>query len=258
VVYVIAFTILVVLLSTLYPAVVATRAAVPSGKRTWSLPANDGNQMQLLLPFIYQPNLVSGLVEYLDDYFQRFSEASTGEMIATRQLKRRAAAAAGQYDYDLEYTLALSPYDLGVTQTVSFNAHFNSEINSYQIQMTIRRVSGQDSNWVTTNRPFLEKLRKHMMHWRNMSSDNQRIYVSRADAEFSGLSPAHVEPPPAQFATDSVPVSDVAGGAPEAFKADSDLTLFDEGAGPEAKGSVDVKTADDATLPTPSDDDKTS
>jgi hypothetical protein len=75
---------------------------VPSGKRTWSLPANDGNQMQLLMPFIYQPNLVAGIVEYLDDYFQRFGEASTGEMIATRSVKQREGDGAEGYSYDLE------------------------------------------------------------------------------------------------------------------------------------------------------------
>jgi hypothetical protein len=240
----------VVLVSTLYPAVVATRAAVPSGKRTWSLPANDGNQMQLLLPFIYQPNLVSGIVEYLDDYFQRFSEASTGEMIATREVKRRDDV-DGTQRYELKYTLALSPYDLGVTQTVCFDAHMNTEINSYQIEMTIQRVSGQDSNWVTTNRPFLEKLRKHMMHWRNMSRDNQRIYVARADAEFAGLPYVPAEPAPAPFASDSVPVNDPVSGKPEAFKAEDDLKLFSEPAAPETTRETDGSSADDdATPPT--------
>jgi hypothetical protein len=248
----------VVLVSTLYPAVVATRAAVPSGKRTWSLPANDGNQMQLLLPFIYQHRLVAGIVEYLDDYFQRFSEASTGEMIATREVKERTADGEGTHSYDLRYVLALAPYDLGVTQAVHFEARLNTEINSYQITMTIQRVSGQDSNWVTTNRPFLEKLRKHMMHWRNMSADNQKIYVSRAEAEFSGLSPEHVEPMPAPFEEDSVPVNEADGGAPEALKPDGGLALFDEGAGPEAKKKIEDGPADDPAPPLTESDDKTS
>ena len=66
VVYVIMFTVAVVLLSTIYPSIVATRAAVPSGKRKWSLPENDGKVMNVVFPFIYQHNLIFGIIGYLD------------------------------------------------------------------------------------------------------------------------------------------------------------------------------------------------
>jgi ABC-type antimicrobial peptide transport system permease subunit len=179
VVYVIVFTILVVMLSTLYPAIVATKAAVPSGKRTWSMPAHDGLRMELLMPFICRPDLIVGMMAYLEDYFDRFTEASVGEIIARLESRERGRDAAGRETYTLRYNLALAPFDLGVTQTVEFHAAFDDQLSAYRIRLRIDRVSGQDNNWVTTNRPFLEKLRAYLMHWRNLGASQQGLFVER-------------------------------------------------------------------------------
>ncbi|NLB56171.1 MAG: FtsX-like permease family protein, partial [Lentisphaerae bacterium] len=62
--YVIIFTVAVVVLSTIYPALVATEAAVPSGKRKWWLTQHDRNRMEVLFPFIYHPKLAIGIVTF--------------------------------------------------------------------------------------------------------------------------------------------------------------------------------------------------
>lgn len=184
--YVILFTIAVVLLSTLYPAVVATKSAVPSGKRTWSLPDNDGQTMNITFPFIYQPSVASGIMAYVERYFSRFSEASIGNLIAVMKNARRVYDEKGRAVFEMNYELALAPYDLGVTQTATLILAFDYHIEAYRLRMKLDRISGQDTNWVSTNRPFLEQLRKHLMHWRNISSEEHRSYVSQADKLFDG------------------------------------------------------------------------
>ncbi len=184
--YVIVFTISIVLLSTLYPAIVATKAAVPSGKRTWSMPSHDGRTMKVVFPFIYRPDLVVGVLFYLDDYLSRFSEASTGDLIAQRNTLCRGQDAAGRPAYRLGYHIALAPFDLGVTQQVDFEAVYNPAVEAYGLTMTITRVSGQDSNWVTTNQPFLERLRKFLLHWRNMSQAEHTLNARKGADLFAG------------------------------------------------------------------------
>jgi ABC-type antimicrobial peptide transport system permease subunit len=179
VVYVIVFTIVVVMLSTLYPAIVATKAAVPSGKRTWSMPAHDGQRMEVVMPFICRPDLIVGLMAYLEDYFSRFTEASVGDIISHLASRERGQDAAGRETYTLRYNLALAPFDLGVTQTVEFQAAYDDQLEAYRIRLRIDRVSGQDNNWVTTNRPFLEKLRAYLMHWRNLGAAQQALFFER-------------------------------------------------------------------------------
>ncbi len=177
VVYVILFTVTVVLLSTLYPAHVATKAAVPSGKRKWSIPPNDGQTMEIAFPFIYRPELVAGILQYVDQYLGRFSEATLGDLLATRESRTRTRDAQDRPVYTLQYHLALAPYDLGVTQRVVFTARYDETVRSYRIFMGIHRLSGQDTNWVWTNRPFLERLRQHLMRWRNLTALERQDYT---------------------------------------------------------------------------------
>lgn len=169
VVYVILFTVCVVLLSTIYPSIVATRAAVPSGKRKWSLPDNDGKVMPVVFPFIYQPSLIYGINAYLDEYFARFTEASFGDLIANCKGTKTTKDKNGREILEITYMVALAPFDLGVTQELKFTASYDDKVQAYRLVMLNTRMSGQDSNWTATNMPFLEKLRTYLMHWRNLS-----------------------------------------------------------------------------------------
>ena len=180
VVFAIMLTIGLVLLSTLYPASVATRTAVPSGKRIWSLPEHDGQTMQTVFPFIYQPNLALGVMYYIYEFFANFSEESIGELIAHLKDRHVGEDDHGRPVYRLVYEIALAPFDLGVTQTVTFTARFDEVVQSHRIHMRIDRISGQDSNWATTNKPFLEKLRGLLLRWRNLDSTQYQWYVEQA------------------------------------------------------------------------------
>lgn len=185
VMYVIFFTMAVVLLSTLYPAVVATKVAVPSGKRKWSMPPHDSNRMRVDLPFIYPRALITGTLAYLDDYFGRFTESSLGDLIAGRARTAVDSDEKGRERFRLEYDVALAPFDLGVTQKVIFTAAFDEAVQTYRIAMDAVRVSGQDSNWVTTNKPFLETMRTYLMRWRNLEPVERTEYVKKGGGLFA-------------------------------------------------------------------------
>ncbi|MBO4344455.1 MAG: ABC transporter permease, partial [Victivallales bacterium] len=185
VVYVILFTIAVVLLSTIYPSMVATRAAVPSGKRKWSLPAHDGKVMTVVFPFIYHEELIYGINAYLDEYFSRFTEASFGDLIAKLKGTMAGADEEGRETLEIRYEVALAPFDLGVTQELRFIVSYDTQIQAYRLTMVNTRLSGQDSNWTATNMPFLERMRTYLMHWRNLSPAEHSDYVRRGRALFS-------------------------------------------------------------------------
>jgi len=169
VVYVILFTVGVVMLSTIYPSMVATRAAVPSGKRKWSLPPHDGREMPVVFPFIYQPRLIYGINGYLADYFSRYTEASFGDLIAHCTSCVKEADSQGREVLKVTYDVALAPFDLGVTQKLLFTTAYDDRVQAYRLILLNTRMSGQDSNWTATNQPFLEKLRTYLLHWRNLS-----------------------------------------------------------------------------------------
>lgn len=187
VVYVILFTVAVVLLSTIYPSVVATKAAVPSGKRKWALPEHDGQTMNVMFPFIYQPELILGSIGYLEAYFSRFAEEAFGDLTAELDERSTGRDRRGMTTYRLRYNVALAPFDLGVTQHVVFTAAFSETVQAYRIVANIERISGQDTNWETVNKPFLERLRTYLLHWRNLEAAEHALFVKRGRELFAGV-----------------------------------------------------------------------
>jgi len=184
VVYAILFTMALVILSTIYPGYVATRTAVPSGKRKWSMPDNDGNTMNVVFPFIYQPRLALGVMYYVREFFEPLSEQSSGDLIAELKEADEEKDDAGRPVYSLSYALALAPYDLGVTQKVTFTTRYDEIVQSFRLHMDVERVSGRDTNWVTTNKPFLERMRKLLIRWRNIDPTRQAWFERKAAAMY--------------------------------------------------------------------------
>jgi len=71
-----------------------------------------------------------------------------------------------------------------VTQRVIFRAAFDDRVQAYQLTMGVLRLSGQDTNWMTTNKPFLERLRTYLLHWRNLSAGEHGEYTTEGEAIF--------------------------------------------------------------------------
>lgn len=178
--YVILFTVALVLLSTIYPAMAAVRTAVPSGKRTWSMPQHRDNLMEVVFPFIYQPKIAAGVLAYLEEYFAHFTEISIGDFIAESLAQKCSKDEKARDQFNLDYKVALAPYDLGVTENLKFRLAFDDYVQAYRLVLAVERLSGQDVNWITTNRPFLEHLRKYLMRWRNLDLGQQKLYVQQA------------------------------------------------------------------------------
>ncbi|MEI6219455.1 MAG: FtsX-like permease family protein, partial [bacterium] len=168
VVYAILFTIGLVLLSTIYPAYVATKTAVPSGKHRWDMPKVEGRTMNVAFPFIYQGPMSAGVMYYIYEDFLMCSEKSLSSLIATFESKTMADDVDGRPVYTLTYSVGLTPFDLGVTQRVKLCAQYDAAVKSYRLRMLVEHLSGLDTNWVALNRFFLERMRRFLMVWRNM------------------------------------------------------------------------------------------
>ena len=177
VVWAIIFTIGLVLLSTLYPAWVAVRTAVPSGTSRWGLPEHDGQRMRVDLPFIYEPGLAVGVMAYLHEILAGCVDDSMSELLADVRSLNGKETANGHPVLKAGYGLALAPFDLGVTQAMLIKAQFVPVLDSYEMTLDIQRESGQDSSWAAVNQPMLERFRKALLRWRNMDPARHQEYV---------------------------------------------------------------------------------
>ncbi|MBI4531532.1 MAG: M28 family peptidase, partial [Candidatus Latescibacteria bacterium] len=104
----------VVLLSTLYPAWKASQMAVPDVTRKWKLPPPDGDEWRFEFPFTVGSREVVGLCTFLRGYFESYSEESIG-IFYTDAVYLRAAETEYGESYFIEMTIWLAPFDLGVS-----------------------------------------------------------------------------------------------------------------------------------------------
>ncbi|MCK4416986.1 MAG: ABC transporter permease, partial [Candidatus Latescibacteria bacterium] len=166
-----------VLLSTLYPARKAANMAVPDVTRKWHLPEPEGDDWRFDFPFTVGGAEVLGMYVYLAKVFDSYGEGSIGDFTAGD-----VKLSSIKYDDNLGYRISLmtwlAPYDLGVNQTVIFDAIPTGEHNIHKIVVSIHRVSGEVASWKRLNRGFLQSLRKRFLVWRTVPPGMKEDYTA--------------------------------------------------------------------------------
>ena len=187
---VIVLAVATVMISTIYPALMAARAAVPSGQRRWSVPQPEGDQIQVDFPFSYDASRVVGVCAYLHEFMMQNTEASTGRFLARPgpmgtvpmagpDEAHRADGQEPAHAYAMLYDVAPAPFDLGVNQSVEVYAFYQPKVRAHMLAVHLVRRSGQRHNWVHVNQSFLEMLRKRLLNWRSQRPEHQQAYYQR-------------------------------------------------------------------------------
>jgi hypothetical protein len=214
---VMGMVLMIVVVSSLVPAFLAGRLAVPSHRMSWAVPRPDGDRIRDTLPFTVTGRTSGGVLVFLLEYFDAHREGSIGhfatdafEAIGAGGPLGPAADAAGGAPrppgpsapgpalVGLEGTVWLAPYDLGVRQRVRLGIRPASgpaagspgqaaapEETIYEIDIDLVREAGQVRSWWNLNRVFLGDLRRQLLGWRNLRLDRILDYIRRA-AEGAG------------------------------------------------------------------------
>jgi hypothetical protein len=169
----------VVILSSLVPAFMAGKLAVPSNKMTWSVPRPQQGVIRDTLPFTVTARTADGVVAFLLEYFDAHREGSIGHF-STDNLRIVRAAAGGVERLSLEGTVWLAPYDLGVRQEIRLTIVPTEDEDIYEIHIELLHQSGQESSWWSLNRVFLGDLRRQLLGWRNLKTERVLAYIRQA------------------------------------------------------------------------------
>jgi hypothetical protein len=172
-----------VVLSTLYPARMASRLAVPDVTRKWVLPPPRGDEWDFEFPFTVSGREVTGLYVFFRYYFASFEEQSVGRFY-TSGTTLRPSAEGGEKGYELRMRTWLAPYDLGVSQDVLMRAVPTGDFGVYSIHLRIGRLSGQAATWTRINRGFLNEIRKQFLLWRTLAPAAKAEYGEEAKEIF--------------------------------------------------------------------------
>jgi hypothetical protein len=169
-----------VLISTIYPAVKASRSANPGIQRHWRIPPPSGDVYDLVFPFTVSAYDITGVVSFLREHFENHADEALGGFATT------SCRIFRQRDNDMlgfRATVALAPFDLGITQDFALLSQ-PSEIEGIdEVRILIHRRSGAHGDWRRANRVFVNDLRKQLLIWRSLPEDvieNYREQTQRA------------------------------------------------------------------------------
>ena len=172
----------VVLLSTMYPAIKASRMAVPDIERKWKLPEPEGDVWHFNLPFTVLEEEALGLNIFMRDYFDAHADESASDFY-TDQVS--FSPLEDEDAYQIGMMVWLAPYDLGVSQSIQFvtSPVGSEEEDLYKITLDVHRESGEIASWKRVNRRFLNLLRKQLLIWRTFSVDIRAEFHERGRTE---------------------------------------------------------------------------
>lgn len=168
-----------VMLSTLYPARKAARMAVPDVTRKWILPEPKGDNWEFEFPFTVSEFEVLGLVTFLTEYYNSYQDVSLGNFytggasLSSRQLP------SGKNKYVIDTTVWLAPFDLGVSQNLNVEMEPMGQYEFYTINLIMKRMSGESTDWRRLNRRFLDGIRKQFLIWRTVSGEVKKEYEGK-------------------------------------------------------------------------------
>ncbi len=183
----------IVLLSALVPARLASKIAAPSIERSWKVPLPKGDEIIAALPFTINQTAADGALAYLAEFFDAHQEGSIGKFSAGKVEAFSFSDDQGRVSRGLKTVIWLTPFDLGVRQHLMLLIHPGQFQDIYEVQVVLQRLSGDDGSWYRMNRTFLTELRKQFLQWRSLSPQRMLEYVEESRGLFGAAQSA---PPP--------------------------------------------------------------
>ncbi len=171
----------VVLLSTVYPARVAARTAVPDLVRRWQPEPPVGAEWEFRFPFLVSAAEAKGLCGFLLDYLASYGEASIGSFYTEGTLLQSFATPEGTA-YAIEAKVWLAPLDLGVSQHAVLCIRPEDQADIYGLVFYLHCLSGDNDSWRRANRSFLQAIRKELLIWNTLKTAERSTFRQRAEA----------------------------------------------------------------------------
>jgi hypothetical protein len=180
-----------VLVSTIYPAMKASRSANPGVQRTWQIPRPKGNLYDLIFPFTVSAYDITGVVSFLKEHFESYTDTSLGVFATTSCAMFRQK---GNDMLGFRATVALAPFDLGVNQLFALLSQPSDIRGIDEVRILIYRLSGAQGDWQRSNRVFINDLRRQLLIWRSLPNETMEKYRLRTLEAWSQLPEEQVDP----------------------------------------------------------------
>jgi len=180
-----ALVMAIVLLSAIYPARMAGRLAAPAESRRWAIPPPSGDMIRMELPFTVSESTAKGATAFLHEWLSLHTVAGVGAFISDDALVVHDQETRMRGVSALVWT---APFDQGVLEKIRIEILPAEDEDMapegppfYEVAITMKRLSGQTTPWVRSNRAFVAELRKQFLLWRALSEPRREQYVQLSE-----------------------------------------------------------------------------
>ncbi|MBQ9366818.1 MAG: ABC transporter permease, partial [Victivallales bacterium] len=160
-----------VLISSIYPAIKASKSANPGLMRIWRPPEPKGDVLDLVFPFTVSQYDITGVVAFLQEHFGNHTDTGLGRFMTSEVALVKDSDGLG-----LNAGLALAPFDLGVSQKFALRSTPSEIPGIDEVRVILKRVSGQPKDWQRLNKVFLDDLRQQFLIWRSIPRETMEHY----------------------------------------------------------------------------------
>ena len=169
-----------VLVSTIYPAIKASRSANPGAQRSWKMPEPEGDTFNIAFPFTVSDYDAIGLVSFLEEHLQSHHDKSVG-LFAADQVEVLHAAER----FVIRAMVWLQPFDQGVSQQFTLRTEPGSIPGIDRVRVEMTRISGSPSIWRRSARVFIHDLRSQFILWRTIPDEAAEHYYRMTTERFA-------------------------------------------------------------------------
>jgi len=171
--------------SALYPALKIARLSVPLKEWKWKMTKPEGDVWSMSFPFV-APNEteVFSIFEFLKEYFAKYTLTYGTTISAEKVSYESHKTPEGEEVKQLTTIVRLAPYELGVVQEAIIEATARDDI--YNFNLVIKRKSGPRDTWITSNRAFIDVIRKQLLIWREVPLSERIRYLRRWESSLQG------------------------------------------------------------------------
>jgi hypothetical protein len=170
-----------VMLSTIYPAVMAGRSANPGVARKWRMPKPEGDRLSFAFPFTVSAESIGGILAFIREHFENHGDASLGAFAARDVAVVSHPREGGGMDMGITAEIALAPFDLGVFQRFTMITKPSDIPGIDEVMVELVRLNGAPGTWVRGNRAFIDDLREQFLRWRSLPIDTVEHYQAKAE-----------------------------------------------------------------------------
>jgi ABC-type antimicrobial peptide transport system permease subunit len=163
--------IFVTLLSTIIPSYKASAIVTPSLERRWKISTKPINgEWSITLPLTLEDKETKSIILFLSEFFKAYTVE--GPNFVVREIN------VNPQDLAIHLTVALKPYDAGVTQEATFfiQATRERERVKYHTFLRLKHLTGPRTVWINSNYSFIDAVRKQLLIWRSLKEDEKARY----------------------------------------------------------------------------------